>query len=281
MLTIIERYHTMREMFEEYNLDKNRRLPGIVTAAAYNRRKKTIVFVVDDGRVFYMNLAGEMVYICELNKSLSSIEVDWNDRLIFTDKNSITRSNDDGSGIHILVDECQGKTFEQIGAASIHSNGMIYFPDCREDGDSAIYFANPIGMKAVCAGTDTSFPTAVRHSVDNNFLYIAESEQGFITKFDILGDGTLKYKRIYCFLDPEHVEAVSNMLVDERDNLFVVTNAGIHVYAPGGMLLGVIATEKPCTAACFGGDKLKTLYIFCRDQLYILERKDSGAGKCS
>lgn len=276
MLRILEKHHTFGELFQKSdNSSASNQFSGPVLAAAYSRRSGSLAIAINDGQVFFIDKEKERVCIREDGDIISDIAFDWNGRLIYVNaaKASIERSYHKGEELHTVVKAFQGRRFQNIGAISIHSNGMIYFSDNCKTEPPAIYFANPIGLTASCAGTDVVSPAAVCCSADNRFLYIAESEQGMITKFNILDDGTLKYKRIHCFLAQEDVSEIHRMLVDEKDNLFVVTDAGIHVFSVGGMLLGVIETAKRCTAACFGGKDLKTLYIFCGEQLYIMKLK--------
>ena len=278
MLKVIEKHYTLKNVLQQDEVKEyGERLPGTVTAAYGSRRHGTFMFSTDDGNVFRMELYKAPVRICGLCGPLNSIGMDWNDRIIYVENRCIKRSNYDGTDIHTMAEQHHGEGFHHIGAASIHSNGIIYFTEYKEEKKAAVYFANPISLSVASAGVDVIRPTAVCHSADNNFLYIAESEQGYITKFNILGDGTLKYKRIYCFLDPDYTETITGMLVDREDNLFAITAKGIHIYAPGGMLIGVLETDQPCTAACFGGMDLKTLYMFCGRTLLSVKLKNDGA----
>lgn len=275
MLKILEKHHTFGELFRKGDdREALMQFPGTVSAAAYSRRNCCLAAAVSDGRVYSIDAKGRKSCVRESGDIISDIAFDWNGRLIYVNKAkaSIERSYRDGEDLHTVVKAFQERGFEKLGGISIHSNGMIYFSDnCKEK--PAVYFANPIGLTASCAGTDVVSPAAVCCSADNRFLYIAESEEGMITKFNILDDGTLKYKRIHCYLAPEDVSEIHGMIVDGKDNLFVVTDAGIHVYDVGGMLLGVIETEQKCMAACIGGRNSETLYIFCEDKLYAMDVK--------
>ena len=46
---------------------------------------------------------------------------------------------------------------------------------------------------------------------------------------------------------------------------------GVHIYAPGGELIGkILVPESPANLA-FGGSDLKTLYITARKSLYAIQ----------
>jgi gluconolactonase len=65
------------------------------------------------------------------------------------------------------------------------------------------------------------------------------------------------------------------MILDERGNLYITTDA-VHVFNPGGKHLGSIKTaERPANVA-FGGDDGRTLFITARTSLYAIRMRLAG-----
>lgn len=172
----------------------------------------------------------------------------------------------------------EDQPFAQLTNISIHSNGMLYFADCRTDDTSAVYFANPIGLVALKAGADVIAPQAVCVSTDQRYVYIADPAQRFVTKFQIASNGTLEFKQLCCYLgdDADQLQIVT-MLPGEDGTLYVVTSRDIRVYDCDGMALGRIVFDAGITAACLGGKALDKLYLFQGSTLQALTLSVPGS----
>lgn len=236
-----------------------------ITACTWHRGLQRLILVSGQGAITQLQTDGSQQFLCKCGEALRCLNADCVDRLVYTKGTSarIDRSYTDGTGMVTIAAGFEDQPFAQLTNISIHSNGMLYFADCRADGTSAVYFANPIGLVALKASTDVIAPQAVCVSADQRYVYIADPAQRFVTKFQIASNGTLEFKQLCCYLgdDADQLQIVT-MLPGEDGTLYVVTSHDIRVYDCDGMALGRIVFDAEITAACLGGKTLDKLYLF-------------------
>ena len=76
--------------------------------------------------------------------------------------------------------------------------------------------------------------------------------------------------RLFANLTGDKLGVADGMKIDQAGNLYSCGPGGIHVFNPGGELLGVIETPEFAANFVFGDDDLQTLYITASTSLYRL-----------
>jgi sugar lactone lactonase YvrE len=102
-------------------------------------------------------------------------------------------------------------------------------------------------------------------SPDEQTLYVNESVQQNVWKYDIQHDGSVKNKTLLINFD---TLGMDGMRCDNQGNLYIARygKGTVAIVKPNGELLGEIELigKKPTNVA-FGGDDGKTLYITLQD----------------
>lgn len=175
-----------------------------------------------------------------------------------------------------LADRYQGRRLNSPNDVVFHSNGDLYFTDPpyglpqrwddprRELDFCGVYRLTPAGELTLLTGEMTR-PNGLAFSPDERTLYVANSdpEQAVWMAFPVRDDGTLAAGEVFADVT-EMVGAYpglpDGLKVDRSGNLWATAPGGVHIYTPGGRLLGRIDTGEPTANCNWGGDG-STLYI--------------------
>ena len=168
-----------------------------------------------------------------------------------------------------VADTWQGDPLNSPNDVIVKSDGNLYFTDPPYGGNpnqigfQGVYRVDPGGTISLVA-SDMTAPNGVALSPDETVLYVADSEDDYVRRFDVASDGTAD--------NPQKLMDTSNtpdgMAVDVAGHLYVTTQAGVEVYRPDGSLHGTITVPEQPANCTFGGADGKTLYITARTSLY-------------
>lgn len=182
-----------------------------------------------------------------------------------------------------LAARFEGKRLNSPNDLAIKSDGSIYFTDptygiSKDKAEldfRGLYRLFPSGRLELLDNEWTQ-PNGLAFSPDEKTLYVGDSQDGKIFRFDVDGKGGLSNKTLLATIpkpgDPD------GMKVDSEGRLLVAGPGGVWIYAPRGGFLGLLPVPKAPANLSFGGKDGKTLLITARDSLYSV-RLRVGAGR--
>ncbi len=184
----------------------------------------------------------------------------------------VSRKNTAGV-FETLAEKYGEKRLNSPNDLAVKSDGSIYFTDPTYGIDASaaeldfrgLYRLFP-GGKLELLDKNWTQPNGICFSPDERTLYVNDSQQGEIFRFDVDAAGALS-KRTPLATIPKPGDPDS-MKCDAEGHLFVAAPGGVWVFAPRGGLLGKIPVPKNPANLAFGGADGKTLLITARDSVY-------------
>ena len=193
----------------------------------------------------------------------------------------------------ILADQYDGKRFSSCNDVAIHPNGTIYFTDppygfsagdespLKEMPFNGVYRLDPQGQVNLIA-KDLTRPNGVALSPDLQTLYVSQSDPArpiiLAYPLDIEG-GVNDEPRLLQDFSAEVAQKLpgypDGLKVAKTGHLFASGPGGVHVLAPDGKRLGLIATGKAIANCAFGEDG-RTLFLTSSDMIARVRLKVSG-----
>ena len=162
----------------------------------------------------------------------------------------------------------------------IDSYGGIYFTDPlyvrdywkgfkQEIPEKNLYYMD---KKGVVTKLDTFVqPNGIVGSSRHNQLFVSDIDAGKTYVYDILGEGKLSEKRLFCEMGSD------GMTLDSMGNLYL-TGKGVTVFNKNGEKLENLPIPEEWTAnVTFGGKNNDVLFITASKSVYVLPMKVSGA----
>ena len=205
----------------------------------------------------------------------------------------------DGAG-HDLSAMFEGHRFNSPNDLVRQSSGAIYFtdptyglarpgqenrlggPDQQAELDfRGVYRVDTDGTLTMLTDEFTQ-PNGLAFSPNESQLYIGDSQDGIIRRYDVTSDGTLSGTVI--FADQSGDERRGNpdgMKVDEEGRLWTTGAGGVSVYEPDGHRLGVFETEEHAANLTFGGAEFATLFLAAGTSVYSVETAVRGIAPSS
>ena len=194
-----------------------------------------------------------------------------------------------------IAESYNGVPFVAPNDLSLARDGGIYFTDPGEEPQRrhVIYYVKPSG-EVVLATDNLAVPNGLVLSRDEKTLYAVDSQSEYVFAFEVAPDGTLRNRRNFAHLkgivttEKGMNNGIDGMTIDNDGNVYVISNAGIEVFAPSGDALGVLPLPIKAQNLAFGGTDGRTLYVVghglqSRDgnlyKIHMLARKFSGRAK--
>ncbi len=182
------------------------------------------------------------------------------------------------STVETVAGSWQSKQLNSPNDFAIRSDGTIYFTDPpyggnpNELGFQGVFRIDPGGTLHL-ESDDMFRPNGAVLSPSELVLYVSDSEQHYVRRYDVAVDGTLA--------NPSKLVDTSNtpdgMTVDAQGDLYVATSMGIEVYLPDGSLLGTLPVPEQPANVTFGGANGSTLYVTAQTSVYSIELAVPGA----
>ena len=190
----------------------------------------------------------------------------------------------EGTVTDFAATDAMGRTFNSPNDIAVRSDGTVYFTDppyglagrTREIPFNGVYRVAPDGtVSEVWQSTElVQRPNGVALSPDESVLYVADTEDALIRRFDVAADGSTSGEATFV----TGTRGADGLAVDRVGNVYVAISAGVQVIAPDGTRWGMIdVPERPANCA-FGGDALRTLYITAQPTLYRVSVTIPGDG---
>ena len=207
----------------------------------------------------------------------------------------VSRTEHDGRVV-TLVDRIDGKRLNSPNDVVCKSDGSIWFTDPTfgilgwYEGAKAepelpmnVYRWDPSGAVAVVAEGILQ-PNGLAFSPDEKILYIVESRSTprKILAFDVTRNNSLEGRRVLIDAGPKGTP--DGFRVDVDGNLWCGWGMGeagldgVHVFNPGGKLIGRIELPERCANLCFGGVHRNRLFMAASTSVYALYVNTQGVG---
>ncbi|MDQ3045886.1 MAG: SMP-30/gluconolactonase/LRE family protein, partial [Chloroflexota bacterium] len=120
-------------------------------------------------------------------------------------------------------------------------------------------------------------PNGLAFSPDETLLYIGDSQDKVIRRFQVLPNGNLSGGEIFVDMRADDREGVPDgMKVDEDGRLWTTGAGGVWVIAPDGECLGVLAIPEVPTNIAFGDAHFGSIYITAQTSVYRVETTIRG-----
>ena len=194
----------------------------------------------------------------------------------------------------LLAERFVGKKFNSPNDLAVGPDGAIWFTDppyglegidaspLKEQPINGVYRRAPDGtISKVESGL--TFPNGLAFSPEGRTLYVSNSDPNFavIRSYKVGRNGKIALRGTFANMTSLAARGLpglpDGMAVDERGNLWATGPGGIHVFAPDGRELGLVATGAAISNCTFGGPDGRTLYMTSTHQLAALRTHVRGA----
>ena len=200
----------------------------------------------------------------------------------------VTREEHDGS-ITVLATHYNSKELNSPNDVIVKSDGAIYFSDPtygrmegfgllrEQDLDfQGVYRIDPQSGDLTLLASDFGQPNGLTFSLDEQQLFINDTDRGDVRVFDVGADGSISGGDVWATPEGPGDGVVDGMKVDSEGNLYVTGPGGIFVYSPAGTCRGVVQVPEVAANFTWGDDDLLTLYITASTSLYRVRVKVPG-----
>ncbi|MGH7952539.1 MAG: SMP-30/gluconolactonase/LRE family protein [Limisphaerales bacterium] len=184
--------------------------------------------------------------------------------------------------VTVLVKDFHGKYLDGPNDVWVAPNGGMYLTDPfykRKWWDHTTMaltnqevFYLPPGLKNLTRVTnDLKQPNGITGTPDGKNLFVADIRAGQTWRYDILPDGSLTNKTLFCKMGSD------GMTIDDEGNLYL-TGHGVTIFdKTGKQIKHIDVPEKWSGNLCFGGKDHKTLFITASTSLYSIQMRVKGA----
>ncbi len=194
-----------------------------------------------------------------------------------------------------VADSWDGQALNSPNDLVAHSSGAIFFTDPSYGADSGrtprfgaegqrqeldfqgVYRVDPDGSLSLVVPTGFSQPNGLAFTPDESGLYIGDSQDGLIWRYDVNDDLTLGERVL--FVDQsadQRLGAPDGMKVDSDGRLWTTGAGGVSVHSAAGDYLGVFEMDEHAANLTFGGDSFSTLFMTAGTSLYSIETAVRG-----
>lgn len=243
------------------------------------------------GNVYFTDQPDDKIYVWNWKTDKIELFLDKTGRANGTcfdeNDNLITCSDNEGEiwkikkdkSVTVLSKGFEGKRLNGPNDLWLDGNGGIYFTDPLyprdywenfkvEIPEKNLYYRNNEG-KISKLETFTQ-PNGIIGSISQKKLYISDIDAGKTYVYDILGNGKLSEKKLFCEMGSD------GMTLDKEGNLYL-TGDGVIVFNSKGEKVHHIKIPEDWTGnVTFGGEKNNILFITASKSVYTLPTKTSA-----
>ncbi len=199
----------------------------------------------------------------------------------------VTRTEPDGE-ITILAAHYDGKELNSPNDIIINRDGSIFFTDPssgrsekfgvlreQELDYQGVYRLDDQNVLTLLVD-DFSKPNGLCFSLDEQYLFINDTDHGHIRVFDVNSQGILSNGKIWAELSKEGIGVADGMKIDQTGNLYCCGPGGVHIFNQGGTCLGIIKVPEQAANFNWGDDDLSSLYICASTKLLRIRVNTPG-----
>jgi len=197
----------------------------------------------------------------------------------------VTRTEPDGS-VTVLADRYRGKRLNSPNDVVERSDGSIWFTDPSygidsdyegyhsesEIGACNVYRIDPGSGEVRLVAGDFVRPNGLAFTLDERQLYIVDTREKHVRRFDITDQGTLSGGDTFA------TGTYDGMRLDHKGNVWIAAHDGVHVYAPDGTLLGKLHVPEVVANLTFGGPRRNDIFLTATSTVYTM-RVNVTAGR--
>ena len=185
----------------------------------------------------------------------------------------------------VLASSFEGKRLNSPNDLVFKADGSLYFTDPstglrekdkgRELSFNGVYLFKDGKLQVLTK--DFPHPNGLAFSPDEKYLYVNDSQQKTITRFDVLPDDTVANPHVIIDMSSDKGEgAPDGMKVDVKGNIYCTGPGGLWIMSPDGTHIGTILNSQRPSNLAFGGPDRKTLFFTARMGLYQIRLKIPG-----
>ena len=192
----------------------------------------------------------------------------------------VVREGADGT-LSVLATHYEGKELNSPNDVIVKSDGAIYFTDPtygrmdvfgllrEQDLDfQGVYRIDPNSGDLSLLANDFQQPNGLTFSLDEQQLFVNDTDAGHIRVFDVAEDGSISGGEVWAVPKGAGDGGCDGMKIDSEGNLYCTGPGGLHVYASDATCLGVIQVPEVAANFTWGDDDLQTVYITASTSLY-------------
>lgn len=209
---------------------------------------------------------------------------DKDGRILTCEHASSQVTRDDHGELEVLAGHYGGKELNSPNDIIVRDDGAILFTDPTygrqgmhaidrdvELGFQGVYLLDPIGLELTLLGKDFVTPNGLCFGLDQETLFIADTQKGHIRRFRLEGT-VLEGGEVFA-----ESPAPDGLKIDSLGNLYAGGPGGVFVYhCDDGAHLGIIQTPAFCANFTWGGDDMQTLFMTASTGLYKTRVKVPG-----
>ena len=183
--------------------------------------------------------------------------------------------------LSVLATHYEGKELNSPNDVIVKSDGAIYFTDPtygrmdvfgllrEQDLDfQGVYRIDPNSGDLSLLANDFQQPNGLTFSLDEQQLFVNDTDAGHIRVFDVAEDGSISGGEVWAVPKGAGDGGCDGMKIDSEGNLYCTGPGGLHVYASDATCLGVIEVPEVAANFTWGDDDLQAVYITASTSLY-------------
>ena len=183
--------------------------------------------------------------------------------------------------LSVLATHYEGKELNSPNDVIVKSDGAIYFTDPtygrmdvfgllrEQDLDfQGVYRIDPNSGDLSLLANDFQQPNGLTFSLDEQQLFVNDTDAGHIRVFDVAEDGSISGGVVWAVPEGAGDGGCDGMKIDSEGNLYCTGPGGLHVYASDATCLGVIEVPEVAANFTWGDDDLQAVYITASTSLY-------------
>ena len=251
---------------------------------------------VTENRTYKLDRAGKIAIWRENTNRTNGLYLLKDGRLLCAEGNGprIISVSPDGK-VTALATNWKGKALRQPNDLIPDRKGGVYFtdpaprpaPDLAPKEPGNVHYIRPDG-RVLLIDAEIARPNGITLSLDQNILYVDDTEGEYVYAFDVQPNGSAMNKRQFVKLrDPEQGSLglrsrADGMALDSEGRLYVATASGVQVIDPAGNYLGTIRIPVVARNLAFGEPDRHVLYLTALEALYrirLLSRGPAGRAK--
>ncbi|MGC4942557.1 SMP-30/gluconolactonase/LRE family protein [Kribbella sp. DT2] len=270
LVTLDERFAKIAgDEYLERLYDAGRWLEGPVYVPAW----RSLVFsdIPNDRLLRWDEQSGRVSVFREPSGNVNGNTLDAQGRLISCSQGDrqVVRTEHDGSRT-VLASHLGGRRLNSPNDVVVKRDGSIWFTDppygitsnyegrrAEQEVDGChVYRISPGGELTVVAD-DFVRPNGLAFSRDETQLYVVDTPEKHIRRFDVKGDG-LTGGDVFA---PCTAGRFDGIRLDAEGRVWAATHEGVHVFDPDGTLIGKLLLPDVVSNLCFGGPKRNRLFV--------------------